>query len=64
MTNINYLLAISESDSLINRFNHESRKSALFNKMIREHIERNSLFDFAIKQVGRYWIWGAQQREY
>ena len=56
--NDQYLLAISKSDSLTNFYNSESRKSTLFDEMKREFFEKNSLFDFALKQVGRYWIWG------
>lgn len=53
-----YLLAFCSSESLNHRTNYQSQNSAVLNEMIIKFSE-NSLFDFAHKHLGRYWIWGA-----
>ena len=55
--NDQYLLAFCNSDALKPRTNYQSEKSAVLKEMI-SNLEKNSLFDFALKQAGRYWIWG------
>ena len=52
-----YLLAFCSSDSLKARRTLLNNESTLLNEMIKS-ISKNSLFDFALKHAGRYWIWG------
>lgn len=53
-----YLLAFCGSDSLKARRSLLNRESRLLNEMLKS-VSKNSLFDFALKHAGRYWIWGA-----
>lgn len=52
-----YLLVICKSESLNYRLGYRGLRSSLLSKMLVK-ASRNSLFDFALKHLGRYWIWG------
>ena len=52
-----YLLAFCSSDSLRESRTLGYRKTSLLSEMM-EKFSKNTLFDFARKNEGRYWIWG------
>ena len=52
-----YLLVIGKSESLVRRLIDESSESSLFSEILVK-ARRNSIFDYSLKHLGRYWIWG------
>ena len=52
-----YLLSFCSSDSLREGRTVDYRKTSLLSEMVRK-FSKNTLFDFALKNKGRYWIWG------